>query len=175
MRWTRDRRILASRIRPAWHHRNLKCVADVARRSASPGARPVRMACRGDRAAAAWCESDRPAVQDLGDDPMIELISILCSLVICIGTPIEVNRIRGGWVAKKFDGDRERFLAAYRKQLNMLVSLGVVFGCVNLLLALIEDSPGERVVKFVAAAIWFAAAAISHVSRRGLPASNLNA
>jgi len=106
---------------------------------------------------------------------MIELISILCSLVICIVTPIEMNRIRGGWVAKKFDGDRERFLAAYRKQLNMLVWLGVVFGGVNILLAVIEANPGERVVKFVAAAIWFAAAGISHASRRGLPASNLNA
>ena len=106
---------------------------------------------------------------------MIELISILCSLAICILTPIEMTRIRAGWVAKKFGGDRERFLAAYRKQLDMLVSVGVVFGALNLLLALIEANPGERVVKFVAAAIWFVAAGISHASRRGLPMSNLNA
>jgi len=106
---------------------------------------------------------------------MIELISILCSLVICILTPIEMHRIRGGWVGKKFGGDRERFIAAYRKQLDMLVSVGIVFGALNLLLALIEANPGERVVKFVAAAIWFAAAGISHASRRGLPTSNLNA
>ena len=106
---------------------------------------------------------------------MIELISILCSLVICIITPIEMNRIRGGWVAKKFGGDRERFLAAYRKQLDMLVSVGVVFGALNLILALIEANPGERVVKFVAAAIWFVAAFVSHVSRRGLPASSPSA
>jgi len=106
---------------------------------------------------------------------MIELISILCSLAICIVTPIETNKVRGGWVSKKFAGDRERFLAAYRKQLNMLVSVGVVFGALNLLLALIEANPVERAVKFVAAAIWFVAAGVSHVSRRGLPESSPNA
>ena len=43
---------------------------------------------------------------------MIELISIVASLVVCILIPIEVGRIRRGWVRKNFAGDRGKFLAA---------------------------------------------------------------
>jgi hypothetical protein len=86
---------------------------------------------------------------------MIELISILCSLLICIITPIEVNKIRGGWVNKRFENNREKFLEVYRKQLRMLTWLGVGFGTLTLALVLIESNPGEKIVKLVAAAICF--------------------
>ncbi len=100
---------------------------------------------------------------------MIELISIVCSLAVCVITPIEVSRIRSGWVRPKFAGDREKFLTAYRKQLTMLTWVGVVFGLLSTALAFMETTPGEPIVKLVAAAIWFAVAVICFISRRMLP------
>ena len=100
---------------------------------------------------------------------MIELISIICSLAICILTPIEVSKIRGGWVREKFAGDREKFLMAYRKQLTMLTWVGVVFGLLSIGVSFIETHPGESTVKYIAAAIWLAVAGICAVSRRLLP------
>src|SRR5215475_7550548 len=99
---------------------------------------------------------------------MIELIGIICSLAICILTPIEVNKIRGGWVRKKFAGDRAKFLTAYRAQLKMLTVLGLVFGVLFIGLAFLENEPGEPVVKLIAAIIWFAVACITFVGRRKL-------
>jgi hypothetical protein len=101
---------------------------------------------------------------------MIELISILCSLLICILTPIEMRKIQSGWTNKKFEGNREGFLVAYRKQMTMMIYLGLGLGGLTAVLILIEDNPGERIVKAVAAAIWLAVAAICFVSRRNLPA-----
>lgn len=100
---------------------------------------------------------------------MIELISIIGSLAVCILTPVEVARIRGGWTRKKFGNDREKFLTAYRAQLNMLTVLGIVFGVLGILLAAIESDAGEQIVKLIAAAIWFAVACICFISRRMLP------
>jgi hypothetical protein len=58
------------------------------------------------------------AAQDRGSlpygDTMLELISIIAGLAVCILIPIELGKIRKGWVHKKFAGDRPRFLAAYR-------------------------------------------------------------
>jgi len=101
---------------------------------------------------------------------MIELISLICSLAICVATPIEMAKVRNGWVSKKFEGNRAGFLAAYAKQLNMLVWIGVGLGTVTAAMIAIESNPGERIFKAVAAAVWFAVAAISFVSRRSLPA-----
>jgi predicted Na+-dependent transporter len=99
---------------------------------------------------------------------MIELISIIASLVVCILIPIEVGRIRRGWVRKNFAGDRGKFLAAYRKQLKLLMWLGLVFGVLEIGLALIETHAGERTVKFVAAVIWLAVFCISFTALRTL-------
>jgi hypothetical protein len=99
---------------------------------------------------------------------MLELISIVLSLVVCILTPIEVGRIRRGWVRPKFAGDRAKFLVAYRKQLRMLMWIGVVFGVLGIVLASLETTPGEPIVKLVAALIWFAVAIISLFSLRVL-------
>lgn len=100
---------------------------------------------------------------------MLELISIIASLAPCILTPIEVARIRGGWVRKKFANDRQAFIVAYQRQLNMLTWLGLVFGILMLATALLETEPGEDVVKLIAAVIWFAVAVVCFVCRRRLP------
>ena len=100
---------------------------------------------------------------------MIELISIICSLAICILTPIEVSRIRSGWIRAKFKGDREQFIAAYHKQLAMLTWVGVGFGILSIGLSFIEMHPGEGTVKIIAGIIWFAVAGICAVSNRMLP------
>jgi len=100
---------------------------------------------------------------------MLELISLLCALLICVLTPIEVIRIRGGWVRKRFAGDRDKFLAAYRKQLTVLTVLGLVFGAIWLVLGALETHGAEALVKFVGAAIWLAVAIICSVMRPLLP------
>src|SRR5712671_5268556 len=97
-----------------------------------------------------------PYTHSKGRVPMIELISIIASLAVCILIPIEVGRIRHGWIRKNFAGDRGKFLAAYRKQLRLLMWLGLVFGVLGIGLAWIEAHPGERPVKIIAAIIWFA-------------------
>ena len=99
---------------------------------------------------------------------MLELISILAALVVCILIPIEVGKIRNGWVRKQFAGDRPKFLAAYRKQLRMLTWLGLVFGVLGIGLAAIEANHGEAIVKLVAAVIWFAVSGISFIALRQL-------
>lgn len=99
---------------------------------------------------------------------MIELISIICSLAICILTPIEARKIRRGWVRKKFAGDRDKYLIAYRSQLNLMTWLGVIFGFLSVALAFIEAHPGETTIKLVAGAVWLAVAVISFASRRVL-------
>ena len=100
---------------------------------------------------------------------MLELISIIASLVLCIITPIEVAKIRGGWVRRKFDGDRQKFITGYGRQLNYFTWLGIGFGVLMLVTAFLETEPGENVVKLVAAMVWFALAVICIVSRRLLP------
>jgi hypothetical protein len=86
---------------------------------------------------------------------MLELISIVASLVICVLLPIQASKIRKGWVPKNFANDRPKFLAVHRKQFKMLMWLGLVFGILGLAMAPLEDHPGERTVKVIAAAIWF--------------------
>jgi hypothetical protein len=109
------------------------------------------------------------ASQRQGEVSMIELISIIASLAVCILTPFEVRRIRRGWVHKKFAGDQAKYLAAYRKQLTLLIVVGIVFGVLGIGLAFIETKPGEMTVKIIAAVIWFAVAVICFISRRMLP------
>jgi hypothetical protein len=115
------------------------------------------------RAAAAQNRAQRPT-----EDMMLELISILAALVVCILIPIEVGKIRNGWVRKQFAGDRPKFLAAYRKQLKMLMWLGLVFGVLGIGLAFVEAQRGEAIVKLVAAVIWFAVSGISFFALRQL-------
>ena len=99
---------------------------------------------------------------------MLELISIVASLVICVLMPIQVNKIRNGWVHEKFAGDRPRFIAVHRKQFRMLMWLGLVFGILGLAMAPLEDNPGERTVKVIAAVIWFVVSGLGFFSVRTL-------
>ena len=99
---------------------------------------------------------------------MLELISIIASLVLCVLIPIEVNKIRNGWVRPKFVGGRSKFLAAYRRQLKLLMWLGLVFGLLGFGTAAIETHPGEPIVKLFAALIWLVVAGISFTSLRTL-------
>jgi hypothetical protein len=98
------------------------------------------------------------------EDTMLELIAMIAGLVACIMMPIEMGRIRKGWVSRKFTGDRPRFLAAYRKQLRMLMWLGLAFGVAGIGLAAVEARHGEAIAKAIGAAIWFAVSAIAYFS-----------
>ena len=95
---------------------------------------------------------------------MLELIAMIAGLIVCIMMPIEVGKIRRGWVRDKFKGDRPKFLAAYRKQLKMLMWLGLVFGVMGIGLAAVEARHGEVIVKLIGAVIWFAVSGIAFVS-----------
>ena len=99
---------------------------------------------------------------------MLELISIVASLFVCIITPIAVREIRDGWVEPRFAGDRNKFIQAYNRQLAGQTLAGVVFGLLFVGLALIETPPAENTLKLIAAVIWFAMAVICFVARRSL-------
>ena len=62
----------------------------------------------------------------MGREAMLELIAMVAGIVICVLVPIEVGKIRRGWVRPKFAGDRAKFLAAYRKQLARAIVDGVL-------------------------------------------------
>jgi ACR3 family arsenite efflux pump ArsB len=99
---------------------------------------------------------------------MLELISIIAGLIVCIMIPIEMGKIRKGWVHKKFNGDRPKFLAAYRKQIKALMWLGLVFGVSGIGLALIVADGGEAIVRLVGAVVWFAVSGLAFVFVREL-------
>jgi hypothetical protein len=95
---------------------------------------------------------------------MLELIAMIAGLVVCIMMPIEMNKIRKGWVHKRFAGDRPKFLAAYRKQIRTLMWLGLFFGVAGIGLAALADQRAETIVKLIGAVIWFAVSGIAFVS-----------
>ena len=57
--------------------------------------------------------------------------------------PIEMGKIRKGWVHKKFAGDRPKFLADYRKKIRSMMWLGLVFGVAGIGMAAIADRRAE--------------------------------
>lgn len=91
---------------------------------------------------------------------MLELISIAAGLIACIMMPFELGRIRKGWVGRKFAGDRPRFLAAYRKQIRLLMWLGLVFGVLGIGMAAIAPRD-EAIGKLVAAIVWLVVSGIA--------------
>jgi hypothetical protein len=99
---------------------------------------------------------------------MLELIAMVAGLVVCVMMPIEMAKIRKGWVHKKYAGDRPRFLANYRKQTRMLMWLGLVFGVAGIGMAALADQRAEAIVKLIGAAIWLAVAGIGFTSLRTL-------
>jgi hypothetical protein len=99
---------------------------------------------------------------------MLELIAMVAGLAVCVWLPIEMSKIRKGWVHKKFAGDRPKFLAHYRKQVRSIMLLGLVLGVAGIGLAAIADQRAESIVKLIGAAIWFAVSGIAFTSLRAL-------
>ena len=99
---------------------------------------------------------------------MIELIAIIAGIAVLILTPIEVNKIKNGWMRKNFKGSQADFLVAYRKQLMILTVVGAIFGAFNIFLGVVEETPGENYVKYFAAALWFAVSGMSYWGRTQL-------
>ena len=99
---------------------------------------------------------------------MIEIISIVVSLFVCIITPIAVREIRSGWVKPSFAGDRDKFVQTYSRQLAWQTLAGVAFGLLFVDVALSETPPAQNTLKLIAAVVWFALAIICLVSRRSL-------
>jgi hypothetical protein len=99
---------------------------------------------------------------------MLELIAMVAGLVVCVMMPIEMARIRKGWVHKKFAGDRPKFLVYYRKQVRVLMWLGLFFGVTGIGLAALEGQRAESIVKLIGAAIWLAVSGIAFTSLRAL-------
>jgi hypothetical protein len=71
-------------------------------------------------------------------------------------------------VRDKFKGDRPRFLAAYRKQLKLLMWFGLVFAALGMALATLEEHSGEAIIKILGGGVWFAVGGISFLSLRSL-------
>lgn len=99
---------------------------------------------------------------------MLELIAMVAGLAVCVMMPIEMAKIRKGWVHKKYAGDRPKFLAYYRKQTRTLMWLGLVFGVAGIGMAALADQDAETIVKLIGAAIWLAVAGIGFTSLRSL-------
>ena len=99
---------------------------------------------------------------------MFDLISILASLALCIIIPLEASKVRHGWVRKNFVGDRAAFVAAYRKQLRLLIWLGLLFGVLGVTLAPLEDHARDATLKVIAGLMWFVVAGLSFFSLRTL-------
>jgi hypothetical protein len=99
---------------------------------------------------------------------MIELISIVASIALIILTPIQTSQIVAGKISPKFKGTPAAYVAAFRKQIGLLVWLGAVFAVLNLLLMFIETEPGEWIFKLIAAVLWAAVAGVSFFSSQKL-------
>lgn len=100
---------------------------------------------------------------------MIELIGIVCCIAAIIGLPLQTAKIRTGWMPAKFKGTFAEYLASWRKQLGVLMWVGVGLGALNIVLAVIpQDTAYEWIAKAVSAALWFALSAVSFFSRRSL-------
>ena len=99
---------------------------------------------------------------------MLELISIIASIVLIVVTPIQTAQICAGKISPKYKGTPEAYAAAFRKQIGLLVWLGAVFAVLNLVLIFIASEPGEWIVNLVAAMLWLGVFAVSFHSRRRL-------
>ena len=99
---------------------------------------------------------------------MLQQIAIVAGLIVCVMLPIELGKIRKGWVHKKFAGDRPKFLAAYRKQIRVMMWMGLVLGVAGIGLAAVADQRAETIVKLIASAVWLAVAGVAWTSLRAL-------
>jgi hypothetical protein len=99
---------------------------------------------------------------------MLELISILASLVLLVVTPIQTAQICEGKISPKYKGTPQAYAAAFRKQVGLFVWLGAVFGVLDIVMIFMDTEPGEWIVKAVAAALWIGVSAVSVYSSQRL-------
>ena len=93
---------------------------------------------------------------------------MVAGLAVCVWLPIEMSKIRKGWIHKKFAGDRPKFLAHYRKQIRSMMLLGLFVGVAWIGMAAIADQRAESIVRLIGGAIWFAVSGIAFTSLRAL-------
>jgi hypothetical protein len=99
---------------------------------------------------------------------MLELIAIVGGFILLFYLPYEANKVRNGWVRKRFKGPPEDFPAAYAKALKSFMITGIVLGCAGLVLAPLAPEQGEWIFKLLGAAIWFGVAAVAYHQRTKL-------
>ncbi len=87
---------------------------------------------------------------------MIELIAILAGIAVLILTPIEINKIKKGWMRRTSRARSRISWSPIARQLMILIVVGLVFGVFNIALGFVEERPGENYVKFFAGVLWFA-------------------
>jgi hypothetical protein len=92
---------------------------------------------------------------------MLELIAMVGGLVLLFYLPHEANKVRSGWVRPRFKGAPAEFPAACAKSLKTFGAIGIVLGCVGIVLAPLAPQKGEWVFKLLGAAIWFGVAAVA--------------
>jgi hypothetical protein len=99
---------------------------------------------------------------------MIEILVIIAAIAVLILTPIEVNKIKTGWVRKSFKGTPAEFVTAYRKQLLIMIWFGGVMGLAYVGLGFLAEREDSDIAKFVIAALWLAVGAMSYFMREKL-------
>jgi len=99
---------------------------------------------------------------------MLELISILASLVLIFLMPIQTAQICAGKITPKFKGTPQAYAVVFSKQANLLVWLGAVFAVSNVVLIFIATEPGDWIVNLVSAVLWAGVFAVSFHSRQRL-------
>ena|ERR1700712_788068 len=96
---------------------------------------------------------------------MIELIGIIACLAACIGVPLQVAKMRTGWMPKNFKGTAAEYAATFAKQLTILMWVGLGFGVLDLAMIAIPEQGAEWIAKLVGGVLWLALAGISFVYR----------
>jgi hypothetical protein len=96
---------------------------------------------------------------------MLELIALVCGLILCVYLPIEAGKVRRGWVRKSFKGTPEEFRAAYVKQVNYFMWIGVGIGTIDLALAPLNAEGGEWVFNVISAVLWLTVAGIGFYTK----------
>jgi hypothetical protein len=99
---------------------------------------------------------------------MLELISIIASIVILVLTPFQTTQIARGKINPKYKGTPEAYVAAFRKQVGYTLWLGLVFAVLDCLMILISTEPGEWIVDLVAGVLWLGVFAVSFYARQTL-------
>ena len=96
---------------------------------------------------------------------MLELIAIVGGFFLLFYLPYETNKVRNGWVRKRYKGAPADYPGANAKGLKSFTTIGIVLGCAGIVLAPIAQQSGEWIFKLLGAAIWFGVAAVAYHQR----------